>query len=147
MYRTFLHLKNVNTASQNNCAFYMILITKRKYFPLLQKQVLFFTELERVYCAVRTDSIEVCVMSPLKWLFHDSVGQSPSSESRSLVSVRRHSIQDMLSTKCGFVMDSFLSIYFIPCQYHSAHALYSSSSNVARTRKTVSHGLEAFRKE
>jgi hypothetical protein len=57
MYRKFLLLKTTRTASQLICVFYMILKTKKIYYPTQQYYVRYYNrDGESVYCAVGSDS-------------------------------------------------------------------------------------------
>jgi hypothetical protein len=61
-----------------------------------QLQVCFITEMEGIYCAVRTHSIEVNVMSPLKW-----ASMSQVVCCRPLNDEAWARFKDILSRKCG----------------------------------------------
>jgi hypothetical protein len=48
--------------------------------------------------------------------------------------------------KCGTVIGFCLSTSGLPYQYYSAHAVYTTSSNVIRNRRTNGQVLETFKK-
>jgi hypothetical protein len=52
-----IQLKDINTASQRTDGLLMILITKRKFFPIQQYQVRCINDMRSVYCTVRTESL------------------------------------------------------------------------------------------
>jgi hypothetical protein len=74
----------------------MIMLRKRKYFPMQQQQIRFISGMESVYCAVRTVSIEVSVMPPLKRPYHGSGGKS-----RPLKAEVWFQFEDIPSRICG----------------------------------------------
>jgi hypothetical protein len=53
---------------------------------------------------------------------------------------------DVVEKKYGYIIGVCLSTSVLHCQYYSAHAVYSSSPNVSRIRRTDGHGLETFKR-
>ena len=102
-------------------------------------------ESECVYCAVRTEILNVFTVNfrlqVVLWLRQLVAGVSPW---RPGFDPRSFRVRFMVEW-CHWYR--FLSEYFgFPCQYHSTSASYSSSFNVALTRRTNGWSLGTFLK-
>ena len=103
------------------------------------------TDMENVYCPVRTDALQSVYSH-----FHTGRSMAQADRPKHLNAkawVRFKEIRSgYVVDTVNFVIGFFLSTSVLPCQYYSAHALYSSSFKVVRTRRTNVQCLETLKK-